>query len=163
MKGCLVGVMIFAVFVVGCLALNIVFDSSPEPYDSRAQEMADLEELQDEEYSNERILESIEEGHPGAIPCEAAMDHIGEDVELYGVVADVDQPDTEGDPIFIDLGAAYPDKTRTTGVIWSEYHSNFPNIFDYEGCVIFMRGTLYENDGVPNIKLTDASQIERVN
>lgn len=161
MKGCLAPAILFSVFVAGCLAINIIFDSPSDVYESRSHEMSELERLQEDEYTDDRRMEAIEESRPGAIPCEDARDHIGEDVTLYGVVAEVDQPGTEGDPIFVDLGAAYPDKSRTTGVIWSEYHSVFPDIFGYEGCIVFMRGTMYENDGVPNIKLTDASQIER--
>ena len=94
----------------------------------------------------------------GGVHWSDAEDHIGEYVALYGYVAEVSQPGVSGDPIFVDLGDAYPN-SRVTGVCWSEYHSQFHDLEDLEGKLIKMEGTLYDYEGTPNIELTDSFQI----
>ena len=109
---------------------------------------------------DEQSEQSAEEA--GAIGWSEAEGYIGEYVTVYGTVKEVSQPGASGDPIFVDIGNAYPGD-RVTGVCWSEYHSAFDDLFQYEGEAVFMEGTLYLHNGTPNIELTDSFQIREAN
>lgn len=131
-----------------------------EANEAAQQEEADEMEAyaNDAEYERER-RESIEA--TGAIPWEEAKNHIGEYVTLYGIAVNISRPGIKGDPIYVDMGGAYPND-RVTGVCWKEHHSQFKDLEKYEHEEIFMEGTLYEYDGTPNIELTDSFQIRAI-
>lgn len=154
--------------LIGCASLLLIAlalcscDSDAEYQEHQEwlaeQEQEAEERMQQEEEDRQREIE-YEAEQAGAIDWEDAEDHIGEYVVIFGEVAEISQPGASGDPIFVDIGDAYPNK-RVTGVCWSEYHSAFDNLFSYEGNPVLMEGTLYMNDGTPNIELTDSSQLK---
>lgn len=99
----------------------------------------------------------------GAIPWQEASRHIGETVTIYGPVADAEFADTSsGQPTFIDLGAAYPDKNRVSMVVWGEDRDAFPEAPEsmYAGCTICVTGEIYIYNDVCNIKVTSPSQVQ---
>lgn len=141
------------------------YDDNPVIYDETIAEREREEQqaaLDDYEYlqHEEEIQQLIDDNH--AMPWDEAEKHIGEYVTIYGYVSAVTyEKDESGEPIFVDIGGTYPDN-RVTGVCWSEYHSNFENLEQFEGETVFMEGTLYEYNGVPNIELTDGFQIRKM-
>ena len=169
-KGCLLGILFFSLFIAAGFFVNYLLDApgdtSPSPLD---EENAAMEQAQQEELEKAEFYENVEDWEreesqkaeeEGIIPWSHADEYIGEYMTVRGIVEDVDQPGADGDPIFVDVGAKYPNKQRVTGVIWSEYHSVFPNIKELVGKEIYMEGTLYEREGVVNIELTDEYQIK---
>lgn len=147
-----------AVLLFGAISLASCEDE--EPSKSIDQQLSEMEEAQQEEALQAYYEEAdYQAEQAGAIDWDEAEDHIGEYVTIYGAVEEVSQPGVSGDPIFVDIGNAYPDD-RVTGVCWSEYHSAFDDLFSYEGNLVLMEGTLYMHEGTPNIELTDSSQIK---
>ena len=157
-RQCLMG--LFALFALLITMTSCGSGDAPPDGAVREWEQEQAWERQaerEEEERQERIAYEAEEA--GAIDWEDAADHIGEYVTIFGTVEEVSQPGANGDPIFVDIGNAYPGD-RVTGVCWSEYHSAFDDLFSYEGEPVLMEGTLYMNDGTPNIELTDSFQIK---
>lgn len=137
---------------------NTAEHSQREEYlDERAQEELDA----DEQYKEDDPIGYGLNQNPDAISWEDASEHIGDYVTICGIIEDVDSTSADGNPTFVDMGDTYPND-RVTGVIWNEYQSEFPNISDYAGYPVYMSGTLYEYNGIPNIELTDSSQIQEV-
>ena len=81
---------------------------------------------------------------------------MGEHVIICGIVEEVDSTSANSNPTFVDVGDTYPND-RVTGVIWEEYQSVFSNINKYNGELVYMEGTLYEYNGLPNIELLNVS------
>lgn len=108
--------------------------------------------------------EEPEDGVPaGAISWQEASQHAGETVMVYGPVREVDYASTSnGQPTFVDLGAAYPDPSRVTIVIWGEDRGAFPDNPEtmYAGKTLCVTGELYIHEGVCNIKVTSPSQVQ---
>ena len=134
-------------------------DTTAEYYLEEQADNAEEQEQAQEDYYYDKALQYASESNPDAIPYDEASEHMNEYVTLYGFIKDVDKESAGGEPIFVDLGETYPNSNRVTGVIWPEYHSEFPDIEDYEGKCVYMEGTLYEYNGIANIELTDSFQI----
>lgn len=99
----------------------------------------------------------------GAIAWQEAPQHIGETVTVYGPVVDIDfATSSNGQPTFIDLGAAYPSSKRVTIVIWGEDRGAFPSPPEsmYAGKTLYVTGELYVYNNACNIKVTSPSQIK---
>ena len=107
----------------------------------------------------------IESNTPaGAISWEEASSHIGERVSVCGEVKDWEyRSGSNGRPTYIDMGTAYPNRSRVTIVIWEEDRDAFPGILDntgYVGKTVCVTGEIYEYEGVCYIKAESPSQIE---
>ena len=99
----------------------------------------------------------------GAIPWQEASQHIGESATIYGTVAGAQYAsDSNGQPTFINLGAAYPDPSRVTLVIWGENREAFPEAPEvmYAGATVCVTGLVYEYDGAYYVEVTSPSQIQ---
>lgn len=99
----------------------------------------------------------------GVISWREAPQHVGEHVELAGIVAEANySPGSSGQPTFIDLGEAYPSPNRVTVVIWGENRGNFPGAPEdiYAGKYVKVEGLLYQHDGIYNIEVSSPSQID---
>ena len=99
----------------------------------------------------------------GAITWQEASQHIGERVTVCGPVADADYYETSnGQPTFIDLGAAYPDASRVTVIIWGENRGAFPEPPEkmYGGKTVCVTGVSYLYNGVCNIEVTSPDQVQ---
>jgi len=125
------------------------------------EEKAEEEEAALEQSQEDDPVQYALDQNPDAISWDKAFEHIGEHVIICGIVEEVDSASANANPIFVDVGDTYPHE-RVTGVIWKEYQSAFSDINDMKGQLVYMEGTLYEYDGLPNIELTDPSQIEIV-
>lgn len=88
---------------------------------------------------------------------------MGKTVTLYGKVVDTEYASSSNSrPTFLDLGAAYPDSSRLSVVIWGKNRKNFssaPESF-YKGKTIAVTGEVYKYDGVCNIEVSSSSQIQ---
>lgn len=115
-------------------------------------------------FAGEDLAAEQSDGVPsGAIPWQDAAQHVGETVTVYGPVAEIDYASTsDGQPTFIDLGAAYPDPNRVTMVIWGEDRGNFPDAPEalYAGKTLYVTGEIYLYRGVCNIEVTSPSQVK---
>ena len=129
--------------------------SEYEDQDRGYDDQEEAAEAHDAEYAYNLMWEE----HPDGMYWSDVENHAGEYVYCFGKVMDVDSESSSGDPTFVDVGGMYPDK-RVTGIIWPEYSTVFSDIHDIEGEYICINGTVYMYDGIPNIELTDASQIE---
>ena len=99
----------------------------------------------------------------GAISWQEASQHIGETVSVYGPVVDADYAESSnGQPTFIDLGAAYPDASRVTLVVWGENRGAFPDAPEsmYAGKTLCVTGEIYVYNDACNIKVTSPSQVQ---
>lgn len=99
----------------------------------------------------------------GAISWKDAPGHIGERVTVYGpVLATNYASGSNGQPTYIDIGAAYPDENRVSVVVWGEDRGAFPQPPEtmYENKTVRVTGEIYEYNGVCNIKITSPNQIE---
>ncbi len=98
----------------------------------------------------------------GAIPWQEASQHIGETVTIYGLVKDSSYlRDSNGQPAYIDIGAAYPDDSRVTMVVWGEDRGNFPDNPEamYLGKTVCVTGELYAYEGATYVKVSSSNQI----
>ena len=68
---------------------------------------------------------------------------------------------SKGKPTFIDIGAAYPSKSRLSITIWGKNRSAFstPPEKLYEGKNVAVRGKVYLYDSVCNVEVTSPDQI----
>lgn len=101
----------------------------------------------------------------GAINWTEASSHIGEYVTIYGSVKDSSYlTSSNGQPSYVDIGAAYPDDRRLTMVIWGEDRANFSGEPDqmYLGKTVCVTGELYEYEGVAYVKVSTPEQIKVV-
>ena len=88
----------------------------------------------------DELLESIKDGikfveesqdtddvdDTDAISWKDAGDYVGETVTIKGKIAEVNYaPESNGSPVFIDLGEAYPASGRVTLTIWEEDQDEF--------------------------------------
>lgn len=63
---------------------------------------------------------------PGGISWQEAASHVGEVVRVYGPVIDVTYASSErGQPTFLNVGRAFPDRSRLTLVIWGVDRGSF--------------------------------------
>src|SRR3954462_7898335 len=64
---------------------------------------------------------------PSSFSWKKARANVGDPIRIKGLVARVFYArSSPGRPTFIDIGAAYPKKSRVTLVIWAEDRVNFP-------------------------------------
>jgi DNA/RNA endonuclease YhcR with UshA esterase domain len=96
---------------------------------------------------------------PGAIhPAEAAK-HVGKEVTVEGVVAQVS--DLAGEPIFLNFGGRYPDQVFAA-VVLAVNRRWFPHPEKWEGKTVRVSGTVRLYRGKPEIVLSDPKQLVAV-
>jgi DNA/RNA endonuclease YhcR with UshA esterase domain len=99
----------------------------------------------------------------GAISWTEAGRHIGETVTIYGtVVGTTYASSSNGKPTFINIGAAYPDGSGVSIVIWKDYRSRFssaPEVL-YSGKTICVTGEIYLYRDACSIEVQSPSQIK---
>lgn len=99
----------------------------------------------------------------GAISWQEASQHIGELATVCGTVVDTNYASSSnGAPTFLDLGAAYPNESRVSVVIWGENRSAFPEAPEalYAGQTICVTGVIYVYNDVCNIEVASPSQVQ---
>lgn len=97
-----------------------------------------------------------------SIPWGDYSDFIGETTMVTGPVADISiLNDSNGSPSFIDLGEAYPSTDRFTIVIWEEHYDDVATVLNEISVndIIYVEGCIEMYDGIPQIEVTDPSQI----
>lgn len=102
-----------------------------------------------------------------AISWKDAGDYIGQTITVKGKVAAVDySPSSNGSPVFIDIGEAYPAAGRVSAIIWEENQSQFgvsPDNFDslYSvGDTIYVKGTIEKYKDAYSIDVYSPEQIK---
>ena len=99
----------------------------------------------------------------GAIDWTEAKSHIGETVTVYGPVKDYSfLTESNGQPCYIDIGAAYPDDSRVSMVVWGEDRGNFPDAPEtmYQGKTVCVTGELYAYDNATYVKVSTPDQVK---
>jgi hypothetical protein len=86
-----------------------------------------------------------------------ALEHVGEEVTVEGVLEQVSEIDSG--TIFLNYGGRFPDHIFY-GVIFGDYADSFPDLRGLEGSVVSLTGTIYLYRGKPQIILLDPSQIQ---
>lgn len=123
-----------------------------------------------------RSMQSTFEAHPdsgfkpaehavpeGAIDWTEASSHIGEVATVCGPVKDSSFLEaSNGQPCYIDVGAAYPDDSRVSIVVWGEDRANFPEAPEslYQGKTICVTGELYAYNNATYVKVSSPDQVK---
>lgn len=100
---------------------------------------------------------------PSALAWSEAKYHIGERTTVLGPVVDTRWASgSKGKPTFLNIGKRYPDPERFTVVIWIQNRSKFPDPPEdyYLGKTIYVTGLITEYKGIPQIEVTDPTQIQ---
>lgn len=98
----------------------------------------------------------------GAIDWTEASSHIGETVTVYGPVTGTEYASASNNqPTFINIGAAYPDDSRVTAVVWGEDRNSFPYPPETipTGKTVCVTGELYAYDNATYVKVTSPNQL----
>ena len=101
---------------------------------------------------------------PSALAWSEAKYHIGERTTVFGPVVDTRWASgSKGKPTFLNIGKPYPDPERFTVVIWIQNRSKFPDPPEdyYLGKTIYVTGLITEYKGIPQIEVTDPTQIQK--
>lgn len=105
----------------------------------------------------------------GCSTCSAELEwseagsRIGETVTVQGpVVGSAYVPETNGSPTFLNLGKDFPSGDRFTVVIWEGDRGEFESAPEdaFAGQKVVVTGTISEYEGIPQIEVSDPSQIE---
>lgn len=88
----------------------------------------------------------------------AAKDHVGEQVTVEGMVAEVHHA-ASGRATFIDIGGRYP-SNPFVAVIFESDVGKFPNLDALNGKTIDVTGRIHLHRGAPEIILNDPGQIK---
>jgi hypothetical protein len=86
----------------------------------------------------------------------------GSTATIKGPVVDATyEPDVNGGPTFLDIGADYPDPSRFTVVIWQENRSNFTQAPEdlYSNATVCVTGAVQDYRGSPEIIVSSPDQI----
>ena len=97
-----------------------------------------------------------------AISWQEAPQHIGETVTVYGPVTGTEYASASNNqPTFINIGAAYPDDSRVTAVVWGEDRNSFPYPPETipTGKTVCVTGELYAYDNATYVKVTSPNQL----
>jgi DNA/RNA endonuclease YhcR with UshA esterase domain len=88
----------------------------------------------------------------------AAKDHVGEQVTVEGVVAEVHHA-ASGRATFIDIGGPHP-SNPFAAVIFESDAGKFPNVDTLDGKTVDITGRIRLYHGAPEIILNDPAQIK---
>lgn len=162
-------------FYSGGYGLQIMIEKDDDYYILFADYIGD-KEIAKEEVKD--ILSSIRFEESGnqpwlGMPWQDAIDEIKTELTEYETFSTVIQgnvvevshaADSNGKPYYIDIGEAYPEPSRITGVIWEEYQDEFDELelSNLEGKEVLMCGECYLYDGVVNFRIEDDYQIEQI-
>jgi len=97
------------------------------------------------------------------IDWDEAAYYIGEHKTVCGPVVDSHYASSSnGQPTFLNIGQPYPKPNRFTVVIWGRNRSKFSTGPEqlYSGDTICVTGLIEEYRGIPEIEVSDPSQIE---
>jgi hypothetical protein len=96
--------------------------------------------------------------HPW-ITWDQAWRCVGAETWVAGTAVRVTQPNTRGNPTFIDLGRPFPDPARFTIVIWGDDLWKFPNPYLLPDRNVCVYGLIELFRGVPQIIAREREQI----
>jgi DNA/RNA endonuclease YhcR with UshA esterase domain len=95
---------------------------------------------------------------PSTIAAAAAKDHVGEEVTIEGVVAEVHHA-ASGRATFLDIGGRYPNNPFAA-VIFESDAGKFPNVDALDGKTVDITGRIRFYRGAAEIILSDPGQIK---
>ena len=154
--------VIIALFVLLCIGAWISSEMK-EAKDHSQGDYLKYEQEQLESMNEADRQREITDLYDESIIYEDAWDFVGEKKTVMGEIADIYTSDeSNGRPIFIDIGNAYPDTNRVTAVIWEENRNALQSTVDALniGDTVFIYGYLDVYDGIIKIEVTEPSQIK---
>lgn len=91
--------------------------------------------------------------------------HIGEVVTMKGMFMWAGLGKNVKSPVWLNIGAAYPNRDRVDLLIWPESKSFFPDLIDgsLEGKYLCVRGKARVYKGIVQIELTSPNQVSIAN
>ena len=98
----------------------------------------------------------------GAVSWAQARGHIGETIRLRGPVRSAKYASrSQGRPTFLNIGRAYPDRSRVQAVIWGQDRGKWlqPPETKYAGKTITVRGKVVLYQGVAEVSVATPRQI----
>jgi hypothetical protein len=98
----------------------------------------------------------------GAVAWAQARNHVGETIRVRGPVRSARYASrSRGKPTFLNIGRAYPDRSRVQAVIWGQDRGNWPQPPEtkYAGKTITVRGKVVLYQGVAEITVATPRQI----
>jgi hypothetical protein len=102
-------------------------------------------------------------GHcSGAIAWTQARSHVGETIRVRGPVRSTHYASrSRGRPTFLNIGRAYPDRSRVQAVIFGQDRGKWPQPPEtkYAGKTIAVRGKVVLYQGIPEIAVATPRQI----
>ena len=102
----------------------------------------------------------------GAVSWTSARKHLGSSVRVKAhVVRAYYASSSSGRPTFLDLGHAYPSKSRLTLLIWGSERGHFPSapeLMFRRGRLVCAQGTVTLYRGVPEIELSLWDPVDRL-
>jgi hypothetical protein len=136
-------------------------DSSPISVDSTLQ--AHPSTLASTGVAPENTVQiSIGESCDNPLEWRGAAGRIGEHVAVSGPIMRVThREDVNGSPTWIEIGAAFPDSSRLTLIIWGSNRPHFTAVLRQlaEGREVCAQGVVETFRGQPQIELESASQL----
>jgi len=97
------------------------------------------------------------------ISWQQAREYIGRTAAVVGPLMKVTiRKNVQGDPIWVDIGAVYPNSNRLALVIWGENKNTFPMVMpgQLEGVSVCIIGQIESFKGTPQIVMRTASQFK---
>jgi len=106
-------------------------------------------------------IDKVQEKYPEAIPWDEAKYYVGEEVIIKGPMVNINIPSgVRGNPVFMDIGKVYPDRSRLSLVAWQNDWSYKPNFWGYLHEEVYIKGFVRDYKGVTQITIMDEGQIE---
>lgn len=84
--------------------------------------------------------------------------------EMYGIRGTVKKVTTSNGNTFVDIGEAYPDPNRVTGVLWKEDAKWYDgkDLDYYKGKEVFLIGEIYQYQGSANVSIGVGGDISEI-
>jgi hypothetical protein len=102
---------------------------------------------------------------PGSTNWDEAASVEGQDTTIRGPVAGVSyRPDVNGAPTFINVGADYPDNSRSTVIVWGQDRDAFAKAPEntYDGKKLCVSGHITSYRGLPEMEVNSPDQVQVV-
>lgn len=158
--------VIFALFVIACIVAYVVDKANEaKEHSSGSYEQYEAEHYAEKEKEEEaaRALDLYDTSLNYEDILYEPYEYEGQNLTIEGPVAEISiLTNSNGSPSFIDIGEAYPSTYRISIVIWEEHYDDVVKALDTIsiGDTVFVEGYMEMYNGIPQIEVTSAEQLE---